>query len=111
MRLNGDPAHHAIIALAGPAASKRWRGDDWQDGQHGDFERAARHIDEAAGELYIGTYATHRTTIALRVRREAEQLIERHWNDVMTLAGGLLEARTLTGGQVERVLRTRCGDW
>lgn len=41
----------------------------------------------------------------MRARREAEQLIERHWIDVTTLAGALLEARTLTGVQVQRILR------
>ena len=104
---SGDPLHHAIAALAGPEATRQWNPTrlDWRDEQ--DFLAAEAAIDRAAGEWRsfpsIGAYASRRAMIALDVRAAAEQLVERHWTEIQTIANALLVWQTLEGEALARI--------
>ena len=103
----GDPLHHAIAALAGPEATRRWDPArfDWRDEK--DFLAADEAIGRATSEWRsfpsIGAYASRRATITLRVREAAEQLVERHWAEIESIANALLVFGTLHGEALARI--------
>jgi hypothetical protein len=110
----GDAVSHAVAALCGPAATRRWDPArlDWRD--ENDFLRAEQCIDLAVGDLRdISAFARRRAMFVLHVRSQAEKLAEDHWPEIRSIAAELLAARTLRGEAVERLfqdsLRARGG--
>jgi ATP-dependent Zn protease len=106
-----DAQRTALVYLAGPAASKRYR-DEYQPGMDEDFLAADRAIDAAAGECRsISAYAHRRARIALHVRAAALHIAEGYWPEVSAIANALLELKTIEGDAVvrifERSLRAR----
>jgi hypothetical protein len=94
-------------AYAGAAATRRWdpSRDDWESGAENDFRNADQVIDAAVAEYlpFLSIYALRRTTIARRARADAEQIIERYWNQIRSIADALLVHGRLDGADVVRL--------
>jgi hypothetical protein len=100
----GDyPFRDAIVALAGPEASRRRRPDDAGVGMEGDRRAAELYIDEAAGDcraFSISEYALRRAAISLQAKSGAADLVEAYWPQIQKVARALLDQTTLSGAEV-----------
>lgn len=101
--------NHAVACLAGAIAVREWDPErlDWRYGAEDDFRRADEQIDAAVGgdTKDISSYALRRASISMRVREQAERLVNDHWSEIQALASALLVERTIQGDQLARIIR------
>ncbi len=106
---------HAVVSFAGPLAEARFEPKtiDWEADD--DYAYAACYVsgitDPAAFVVHSEPgdlpEAIERAGAEQRMRglvERAEDLVEKHWSQVETVAHALLEANTLEGDEVERLI-------
>ena len=94
-----------VILYAGPAAQKQYSPDSWHD-FHG-----AKDFDDANDLVsrYSGGDLETEEALQKKLYKQAERLIQEHWEEVEAVAKVLLQRKELIGQEAVRVLETFTG--
>ena len=94
---------HVIVLLAGGIAERQYRGRSNRVGAADDLHKAVDIVMALSGN------AKESSAYLTLLHCRAESLVQVHWGAIEAVAQALLSTKTLTGAEVERLIRVAKG--